>query len=74
VKMNCFVTGLGCHYSQLHFKLRKPITFVRIQVLQLHFQCRSQYYNRLTVSVCKHTAQLCTFKSVPFLLVAYIVV
>jgi len=58
VKMNCFVTGLGCHYSQLHFKLRKTITFVRIQVLQQHFQCHSQYYNRLTVSVCKHSPTL----------------
>jgi hypothetical protein len=29
----------------------------------------SQYYNRLIFSICKHTAQLCTFTSVSFLLV-----
>jgi hypothetical protein len=30
----CFVTGLGCHYSPLHFKLRTQITLVQIQFLQ----------------------------------------
>ena len=64
----CFVTGLGCHYSQLHFKLRTQITLAQIQVLQQHFQCHSQYYSRLTVSVCKHTAALCTATSVLLLL------
>ena len=68
VKMNCFVTGLGCHYSPLHFKLRTQNTLARIQFLQQHFQCHNQYYSRLTVSVCKHTAPLCTPTSVLLLL------
>jgi hypothetical protein len=62
--MFCFVTGLCCHYSQLHLNLRTQITLARIQVLQQHFQCHSQYYSRLTVCVCKHTDELCTATSV----------
>ena len=68
VDMFCFVTGLGCHYSQVHFKLWTQITPERIQVLQQHFQCHSQYYSHFTVSVCKHTAALCTTTSVLLLL------
>jgi len=34
VDMFCFVTGLGCHYSQMHFKLLTQITLARIQFLQ----------------------------------------
>ena len=59
-----FVTGLVCQYSPLHLKLRTLITLPRIQDLQQHFQCHNQYYSRLTVSVCKHTATLCTVTSV----------
>jgi len=39
VVMFCFVTGLGCHYSQLLF------------ILQKHFQCQNQNYSRLSLSV-----------------------
>jgi len=58
VDMFCFVTGLGCHYSPLHIKLRTQTTLAQIQVLQQHFQCHNQYHSLLTVSVCKHTAVL----------------
>jgi len=58
--MFCFVTVLDCHYSKLHFKLRTQITLAWIQFLQQHFQCHNQYYSRLTVTVCKHTAVLWT--------------
>ena len=64
----CFVIGLGCHYSHLHFKIQTQNTLAINQVLQQHFQCHSQYYSRLTVSVCKHTAALCTATSVLLLL------
>jgi len=66
----CFALSLvlGCHYSQPHFKLRAQITLAPIQVLQQHFQCHNQYYSRLTVSVCKHTAALCTATSILLLL------
>ena len=63
-----FVSGLGCHYSQLHFNLQPQITLAHIQFLQQHFQCHIQYYSRLTVTVCKHTAALCTATSVLLLL------
>jgi len=68
VDMFYFITGRGCHYSPLHFKIRTQITLAQIQVLQQHFQCHSQYYNRLTVSVCKHTAAFPTVTSVLLLL------
>jgi hypothetical protein len=68
VDLVCFVTGIGCHYSPLHFKLRTQITLARIQVLQQHFQCHSQYYSRFTVSVCKHTITLYTATSALLLL------
>jgi len=68
VDMFWSVTGLGSHYSQLHFKLNTQITLAPIHVLQQHFQCHSQYYSSLTVSVCKHTATFCTATSVLLLL------
>ena len=68
VDMFCFVNGLGCHYSPLHFKLQTQITLASIQVLQQHFQCHNQYDSSLTLSVCKHTATLCTVTSLLLLL------
>jgi hypothetical protein len=44
----CFVTGLDCHYSPLHFKLLTQIILVQFHFLQQHFQCHIQYYSCLT--------------------------
>ena len=64
VNIFCFVTGLCCHYSQLHFELQTQITHAPIQVLHQHLYCHIQYYIFRTVNVCKLTAALCTATSV----------
>jgi len=49
VVMFCFVTGLGCHYSQLLFITRK------------HFQCHNQTYSRLSVNTQPFSSPLYMF-------------
>jgi len=63
------------HYTKLiseeHFTAGPPLVVV-LPLAEVfsskHFQCHNKYYISRTVSVCKHTAALCTATSILLLL------